>query len=150
VSTPIAVHRPGGPAPQGAGRSGGLSSLTRNRSAMLAAGGAGLVVLVALLRRGGGGATSTDPAGTSQNPYDSTASDLYNSIQPEIDALASQLSNLQNGLGTPATPPHVTTLPATINHPLPFPRPGRSGKPSGWTGATPPGRGGVHVGVPGL
>lgn len=147
--TPIAIHRPGGPNPQqGKGGRGGLASLTRNRSSLLALGGAGLVVVLALLRRGGGSApsSSTAPAAPGTSTYDSTANDVYNSIQPEIDQLAAALSDLQNRQTTPTTPPHVTTLPA----PLPGPPAVHTGphvtRPSNVGGGFPR----LHVGVRGL
>lgn len=113
MSTPIAVHKSGqGAPPKGAGTpsSGGLAALIKGKpAAAAAAGGVVLVVLVAMLRH-----SSTDPSASSGqsadtlqmtgagSTYDSTSTDLYNSIQPEIDALAKMMQDLQNAQSTPA------------------------------------------------
>lgn len=114
MSTPIAVHRqdPGQP-PAGSKPGGGLGALGKNKGVLLAAGGAGLVVLLALMRSSGSSDQSGDTLQTSGtgSTYDSTSTDLYNSIQPEIDALEAQLNNLQNSQPTPGSP--VTSNPIT-------------------------------------
>jgi LysM repeat protein len=124
VRQPIAEHRPGtDPAAAKPGQGGGMSALKKKPGLLLAAGGAGLVVLLALMRSGGGSAdtaagTTVQPGGNSS--YDSTSNDLYNSIQPEIDALAKMIQDLQNKQPTPTTPPAKTTLPGQVKTPPPI------------------------------
>lgn len=78
------------------------------------AGGAGAAVLLGLRARGrrkaapatgvatGGaasGVTTTAAYAGRGGVYDSTANDVYNSIQPQISSLAGQLAELSNGIG---------------------------------------------------
>jgi LysM repeat protein len=144
VSTPIAVHKPGGGPPPGGSTSssgGGLAGLVKGKPAAAAAvGGVALVVIVALVRRGGGSqAAAGTPADQLQmtgggSTYDSTANDLYNSIQPEIDALAKMMQDLQNKQPTPATPstpaPTPTPLPAPVHSKPPTPKGKSKPKPT--------------------
>lgn len=113
---PIQIHRPGGGPPAPAPGRGGISSLTKKPGVGLAAAAAVIVVIVALARKSSGGAA--DPvagaSATGASAFDSTANDLYNSIQPEIDALAQRLTDMQNQQPTPATGPKPVTLPAPI------------------------------------
>lgn len=127
MSTPIAVHRPGtDPAAAKPGQGGGMSALKKKPGLLLAAGGAGLVVLLALMRSSGGSAADTTTGTTVQpggSSYDSTSNDLYNSIQPEIDALTKMIQDLQNKQPTPTTPttpPPKTTLPGQVKTPPPI------------------------------
>lgn len=138
MSTPIAVHRPGAdPAAPKPGAGGGMSALKKKPGLLLAAGGAGLVVILALMRSSSGSAT--DPTtGTTVQPggsstFDSTSNDLYNSIQPEIDALAKMIQDLQNKQPTPTggtTPPGPKPpVPGKPVPPKPTPKPTPKPKP---------------------
>jgi LysM repeat protein len=101
----------------------------RKPGVVLALGGGAVVVMLGLMRSGSGG-DSGQSADTLQmtgagSTYDSTASDVYNSIQPEIDALVKQLEDLQNSQPTPGSPvtTPVSTLPAPVtSKPTPPPR----------------------------
>lgn len=119
---PLFIHRPaGGAPPAGAPVGAGLAAAARKPGVLLA-GGAAVVVVVLALARKGSGAAATDTTGTG-SPYDSTSNDLYNSIQPEIDALAAALAKIQGAQPTPSAP-IITTLPGTVNgHPIPRPAP---------------------------
>lgn len=105
MSTPIAIHRPGGgpPPPPPAGGGGGLGGALKKNKGTLAAGAVGLVVLIAMMgkRTAAAADSATTGTGTGLPGYDSTSNDLYNSIQPEIDALSQQISDLQGKLPTP-------------------------------------------------
>lgn len=95
---------------------------------VLGAGAAGVVVVLALLTRGRGGDSST-PTGTTvsgttagQNvgAYDSSASDVYNAIQPEVAALRDLIENWQaqqvpvpGGATSDVSTPPTTTTPTT-------------------------------------
>lgn len=96
----------------------GLKAAVEKNKVAIGAGGVGLVALVALRQRSraaGGGAATTQVAGT--GTYDSTASDVYNSIQPEIEALRDQIDLLARldpaaqptPAPTPANPSPVTS-----------------------------------------
>lgn len=118
MSTPLAIHRPGDPPAPGKGPGGSLSSL-KKKPAVLAAAAAALVVLIALVRKGSGGAadpgtTTGTGTGTGTSTFDSTSNDLYNSIQPEIDKLAQQISDIQNGLPVPPGPPAPVGTPVIV------------------------------------
>lgn len=125
MSTPIAVHTAGG-GPAGGGKgpapAGGLlAKVKKNPTMLLAGGGAVVVVLFALMRRSSASTDAGQSADTLQmtgagSTYDSTSNDLYNSIQPEIDALAQMIQQMQNGLGTPAPPTTGTTTPPKLGN----------------------------------
>jgi hypothetical protein len=115
---PLFVHRA---AASGAPSSRpGLAAAVKAKPAAAAAiGGVGLVLLIALLRKGG--STDAGTTGTGTSTFDSTANDLYNSIQPEIDALAQKISDLQGKQPAPdPTPVPVTNTPIHIADPPPF------------------------------
>ncbi|MFE7413135.1 LysM peptidoglycan-binding domain-containing protein [Streptomyces laurentii] len=132
MSTPVAVHKPGAPPPgkAPAAGGGGLAGMIKQKPAAAAAvGGVLLVVVLALFRRGGGDQSAAGlPADQLQmsgmgSMYDSTANDLYNSIQPQIDALARMMEQLQNKQPTPPTPgtPKPPTPPTPTKPPAPKP-----------------------------
>jgi hypothetical protein len=94
---------------------------------VLGAGAVGLVVVLALLNRGKGGDSAT-PTGTTvsgttggQGGYDSTASDIYNALQPQVEGLQNLLESWQAGVvpvpGSPGTDVDVTTPVATTPTP---------------------------------
>ncbi|MFD9242728.1 LysM peptidoglycan-binding domain-containing protein [Streptomyces sp. NPDC059556] len=129
MSTPIAVHKPGGgpppggkPSPPAAG-GGGLAGMLKQKPAAAAAvGGVLLVVVVAMARKGsGGGGTPADQLQMTGggSTYDSTANDLYNSIQPQIDALAKMMQELQGKTPTPSTPTPPVIKPPVVRPPPP-------------------------------
>jgi hypothetical protein len=101
---------------------------------VLGAGAAGVVVVLALLTKGRG-ASSPAPTGTTvsgttagQNvgAYDSSASDVYNAIQPEVAALRDLIENWQatqvpvpGGATSDVSTPPATTTPTPTTVPLP-------------------------------
>jgi hypothetical protein len=64
---------------------------------------AGLALIVSKRKKAsadsGNAAPATSQAAMKGGVYDSTANDVYNSIQPEIDALAAQIAALGGNLG---------------------------------------------------
>ena len=116
---------PGGP-PAGGGAPGGrpgAQAWASKNKVVLGAGAVGLVVVLALLNRGKGSDSAT-PTGTTvsgstggQGTYDSSASDIYNALQPQVEGLQNMLESWQAGVvpvpGTPATSVDVTTPVAT-------------------------------------
>lgn len=134
------VRPAGGPARKGAGRPG-LQAWARQHRLQLMAGGAGAVVLLALVARrrastsaasGSASPTRVVPPGSSYGDpqdfrgaagagvYDSTASDVYNSLQPQIEQVQRSIEALA-GLapGTPIEP--VVTMPEAAPKPPPAP-----------------------------
>jgi nucleoid-associated protein YgaU len=115
----------------------------KNKLAIGATAAAG-VVAFALYKRHQAGSGATAGTGGTTPTYDSTASDVYNSMQPEIDALAQQLSDLNmsvpapqtalpvGGVSSPISIPKspVRRLPRPAPHlpphlaPVPHPKPG--------------------------
>jgi hypothetical protein len=86
------------------------AAVEKNKVA-LGAGGVGIVALLALRQRSKGGGSSSGrvvPAGS--GTYDSTASDVYNSIQPEIESLRDQIDLLSRL--NPSAQPTPTPTPA--------------------------------------
>lgn len=122
------------PPGKGPGKGGPLDIFKRKPAAAVAVGGAGLVVLVALMKRGGGGAGAADSGATSTTSgggatYDSTANDVYNSIETQFNAFQGQLDQLQQQLaghsGTGTTSGGSTTkqpLPITVHKPVTPPK----------------------------
>lgn len=90
--------------------------------------GAGLVAAFALGSRGKG-AAADDQAGPDSYEIDTTQTDLYNDLQPELENIADQLNELRP---RPITPTPVP--PTKPTRPLPAPRPAK--KPEWGPGAT--------------
>lgn len=91
---------------------------------------AGVAYVVSKRKKAGAAAGSNAPA-TSQaaqqgGVYDSTANDVYNSIQPEIDALAAQIAALGGNLGDTGTA--LGGLP--VKTPTPFSQTTVQGQPA--------------------
>lgn len=100
--------------------------LTQNKTTLIAVGAAGAVGL-GLYKRKKSGDAGTDPAGkaaaaapqysaggqvaaaTGAAAYDSTSSDLFAALSPQLDAIGAQLGQLNNAQATPPTP-----VPASI------------------------------------
>lgn len=68
-----------------------------------------------------GGVPVASPQNYAGAAYDSTASDLYGAIQPQIEAIGSQLGDLQNLINAQPSPTPVPAPPAPA--PAPGPRP---------------------------
>lgn len=99
---------------KGKGAKGALNSLKANKP--LAAAGVGGAVLLALVVRHYRTANSNQvpTAGIAASPYNNVAGDVYNSIQPQLDAIQGEINNLANAqpaASLPAAPPlDPTTL----------------------------------------
>lgn len=104
------------PRPGAAGKAGSkIAALWRRPGVRYGALAGAVVVVYALFKRGGGlggDATAGDPSTlnsdqlqrlTGAATYDSTANDVYNSIQPQLDALSQQLEAIGKTPG-PAGP----------------------------------------------
>lgn len=87
------------------------------RTAMV--GGAVLVVGLALFQRSrsGGDVGSSDPSSVSNLELDTTTTDLYNELQPELERINDALDGLKDGI--PTTPPSSPKPPP----PKPGPKP---------------------------
>jgi hypothetical protein len=103
-----------------------------NRVPILAAAGAGVVGLALLKRKSGAaaaGPTSNVSSGqqtagmTGAAAYDSSASDLYGAIQPQLESLGGQLADLRNQWNsTPPIPvPAPTPPPSSYTPPVAAP-----------------------------
>lgn len=106
-----------------------------NRTAALAVGGAGVVGLGVLARKKAGGDT-TASSGTDYPPgfsggaqvagvtgtYDSSASDLYSALSPELAGIAQRLEELR-GETKPPTPVPAAPKPTTPAPPKAAPKP---------------------------
>jgi hypothetical protein len=104
-----------GPAPAGGGKN--LGAWFEQNKPLALGGAAAVVVVLALVSRSRGGGEADTTAGATVSPgdsfsaggqvaggaYDSTASDLYSSLSPELSSISASLEKL-NGTGTPATP----------------------------------------------
>lgn len=133
TARPEALPRVGGPQgnPGGSptGTPGGPNASTsakgwagKNRTTLLAAGAAG-VVLLALVMKSRGGASNDDSAAaagtmtSNPNPqnlaaYDSSSSDVYNAIQPQLEQLQDLFTEWKTGKDAMTTVP-VTAAPVT-------------------------------------
>jgi hypothetical protein len=98
------------------------AALARNPKAVAGAGAVGDTVVLALRARakkaaggadGGGASVQAIPA-TGSGRYDSTASDVYNSLQPELESLQAQISALGAVPSSPvqALDPAAAVVPA--------------------------------------
>lgn len=118
IDTPTPVKEHGKPEPGKGKPGGGLSGAWKKNPAMvLGIGGAGVVVLYALAKRNSSASTAngnadTTTTGTGVPTYDSTANDVYNSIESQLSDLQSQIgligqnqTGTGNGTGTTSTPP---------------------------------------------
>ena len=129
---------------------------------VVALGGAGgVVALIAWRKKTAAGAAATDPAAAAAAaaqgaPYDSSASDAYNALQPQIGALADAVSALQNP--APGTTPVPVAASGATSPPrvMPLPSigpgghnfPGGGTVPGGGTASGPTFPGGVAAGGP--
>jgi hypothetical protein len=128
VSTPrIKAGSPVPPAP--AAPAGGLPGPLKGKEKPALIAAAALVAGLALLRRhNAAGDTAPDSpaaaqqfAGQGGGVYDSSSSDVYNALQPQIEQTQSMLEQLLDRLN-PSTPPATTP-------PVVSPPPGRGGTP---------------------
>lgn len=109
VAYPAAPATPAAPAPAAGG---GLNALAGNKN-LLMAGGAVVVALIAFI------ASKRNPPAPAPDPVavmDTSQTDLYNDLQPELENIGKQLGDLK------AVPPPVPT-PTPAKPPTPAPKP---------------------------
>lgn len=83
--------------------------------------GAGVVAVVALFA---GRNQSTDPEASGTAELDTSETDLYNELQPELENISDQLSELQPGVSTGPRPPKPhTPIPRDPTLPMAGPKP---------------------------
>jgi len=118
--------------------------LKANRAAALGVAGAGVAGLALVMRRrsssSGGGNASTPPAKTLA-VGDTTATDLYNALQPDLEAIFGELRLRNDGAGVfpvaPVAPmPTVPTAPAPVAPAAPTPQPAPVAQPVQTTAPT--------------
>lgn len=113
IKLPSATPAPAAPAAPAAG--GG--SLTVNRN-LLMVGGLVVVAVIALVNSRKG---ATDTSGTAADyNIDTTETDLYNDLQPELEQIGDRISRLEN----PAPAKPDVTVPKPPTTPKPAPKPG--------------------------
>lgn len=109
------THRAGG------GLSGAVDKLGPHKVPILVVGGAAALGGIALLKRSSSSSSATPAAGTTgqtvpaggypSDPY-SAAQDAYNSLEPQLEALQSQIAGLSSTSTTPTPAPAKTPAPA--------------------------------------
>lgn len=121
------------------------ATVQANKGPLLAAAAAGVAGLALLRKKKAPAADPTADTGYSagsqtagmSGAYDSTASDLYGAVGPQLESLAGQITNLQNSLNTPPVkvpaPPALGqpkipagTNPKSVITPTPWIPPARS------------------------
>lgn len=114
-----------GPVPAPAGGNSAAAWFEKNKTVALG-GGVAVVVVLALVSRSRSGEAATGTGGAAApasqslsaggqvagGVYDSTASDLYSALSPELSSISQSLEKL-NGSGTPATPVPAAPKPLT-------------------------------------
>jgi hypothetical protein len=111
----------GGPAGKGAAKPGSLKDELRRKPALVVGiGGAAVVVVYALMKRSSAAAAgTTDTTGTSSGTtsnttptYDSSANDVYNSLEDQLVNMNSAIAALTPPPQGVVTPPPATTTAA--------------------------------------
>jgi LysM repeat protein len=87
----------------------------RNPATAIGIGGVLVVVVVALAKRGQGSGGGGTPSDQLQGTYDSTANDVYNSIESQLEALDQRIGDITR---PPAAPP-AARPPSLHPHPIP-------------------------------
>lgn len=114
MSTYVKLPSATPPAPATAPAAGGGGSLTGNKNLLMVG---GLVVVAVLAFANSRKAPSTDSAADYE--IDTTDTDLYNDLQPELEQIGDRISRLENP--APAKPP--VTIPKPPGTPKPAPKP---------------------------
>ena len=120
------------------------ATIEANKKGIAIAGAAGVGGLALLNRKkkanagtdaaGAGYGLTNQPSTGAAGAYDSTSSDVYNAIQPQLESLGQLLAQLQNRQNTtptpvPAPPPTAGPAPTPTQAPTPAPVPFTPGTP---------------------
>lgn len=111
IKLPAATAPAAAPAPA----AGGAGSLTVNKN-LLMVGGLVVVAVIALVNSRRGGTTGT----AADYNIDTTSTDLYNDLQPELEQIGDRISRLEN----PAPAKPDVSIPKPPGTPKPAPKPG--------------------------